>query len=131
MEIIVYASFAFAVVAGIWGTISANRRHGILIPLISFEVAIAGLGAAWFANFVTPRTVLFGAPPLHAALEVSSSSSEIQATGLSVGDCLTLYRSVGPVSFAVMHDHYPGDTWDRRPEPACTLRLHDPSLPSR
>ena len=36
-----------------------------------------------------------------------------------VGQCLSLYRTVGPVSFIVGSDLFPGGTWDRRPVSSC------------
>ena len=121
MPYVVYGSLLTALIAGVLGMIAVRYGAKRFVVTTAFALTVAAVGVGVLANLFTPRTFLFGAPPMEAVLETDTLSGSPTVV-VNTGDCLTLYRSLGPVSFATAHDLYPGGEWDKRPTRVCTAR---------
>jgi hypothetical protein len=98
-------------VIGLIVVLARNRAgRGTVIGLV--VVLVVGLLGTFLARperFRTPGDELL-------IVEVDGA---LQTEVALIGSCLSIFRRVGPLSFIVGNDLFPGDTWDRGPFSGC------------
>ena len=64
-------------------------------------------------------------------LVVAEENGRLQTEVELIGSCLSVFRRIGPVSFIVGNDLFPGDTWNRGPYTGCDASGHSGDLSPR
>lgn len=62
------------------------------------------------------------------ALVVTEVAGQPQTEVEIIGLCLSIFRQIGPLSFIVRNDLFPGDAWDRGPYSGCELSGHSGTI---
>ncbi len=73
------------------------------------------IGAVAVVNRSQPVSAFLVAPET-ATIAIDSTYHYAEAV---IGDCLSLYRVVGPLWLVSGFDNYPGDSWDKSPPGPC------------
>ena len=87
-----------------------RARAGLVIALLLLlVVGLLGIALVRPERFREPGEELL-------IVEVDGS---LQTDVAMIGQCLSLFRKIGPLSFIVANDVVPGEDWERRPFNGC------------
>lgn len=95
----------------------ARRSSSTALRLVLVVLAVVGSIATFL---VRPERFREMGESLVIAEVDGRPRTEVELIGL----CLSIFRKVGPLSFIVENDLFPGDNWDRGPVRACEASGH-------
>ena len=118
----IYLTTGLVLLAGIaLIVVMARQRAGAGIVIALVLILVVGL-----AGMVLVRPERFRAPG-HELLIVEADGRPQTEVAL-IGRCLSVFRQLGPLSFIVGNDLFPGDAWDRGPFTDCEASSHSGAI---
>ncbi len=105
----------------------------VLLSVAGLVLILATGWGTWVSTVVTVGFLLAGLAgtfllrpenfrsEIGSELTVLEVGDNLEAHVDSIGLCLSVFRRVGPLSFNMGNDLYPGDDWDRQPMSSCEL----------
>jgi hypothetical protein len=105
----------------------------VLISAVGLVVILVNGWGTWVSRVVLIALLLAGAVGTYLArpenfrAETGPTLPIVEVGGAPevevdlIGSCLSLFRRVGPLSFIVGRDFFPGGSWDRGPVSFCEL----------